>query len=427
MLYFFVQCISLAFTMVFGSFDSKNKDIQEACSQEDVEWNDDHDDPPGRPGRQHRHNYHGHFTTVSLQRHETTTRGPIQSTTGAVEDSGKMATSPQAVRNSVIAGWTAGVTGTLAGHPLDSLKVWVQTGIRPIGSSNNRNSISATTNSHGRPRPSSQGFFMSCVSTIRRFYSGVSGPVITVGLIQSINFAVYDTTRRFWYFHMDNPDADPYGPEQQAYLHQDSYTSVGVGGFTAGAVLSGLTSPILMIKTLQQTQPNIGFKDALKMIRCHPVAGFGVHFVVETLNRSVYFCTYEYLKRYIHYFEKQQQDESPAPYLSQQHVDVDGDVDGHEISRISLSGRMISAAAAGINCWAWLYPIDALRSRIYANMATHDVPMSGLAMAKIMYAQGGWQSFYRGFAVTTLRAGPVAAAILPVYDYVLDKLNHAQS
>jgi hypothetical protein len=40
-----------------------------------------------------------------------------------------------------------------------------------------------------------------------------------------------------------------------------------------------------------------------------------------------------------------------------------------------------------------------------------------------MYAEQGWRGFFRGFTVTILRAGPVAAFILPVYDVALDQLN----
>ncbi|CAJ1949043.1 unnamed protein product [Cylindrotheca closterium] len=294
-------------------------------------------------------------------------------------------TSPTAVRNSFLAGWTAGITGTLAGHPLDSLKVWVQTGIRPTKDT-------ASAKSSGM------------LNTVRRYYSGVGGPLVTVGILSSINFAVYDTTRRFLYFNIQRPKADPYGPERRDYLNDDSYTSVGVAGFAAGTVLSMIHAPILMVKTMQQTK-QMTVKEALRLTRAHPTTGFGVHFLVETLNRSVYFCTYEYLKRQ---FEQQQRD-----------------LDDDSISKspkASLGGRMISAAAAGINCWAMLYPADALRSRMYAHMATGD-PVSSLEMVKTMYAEGGIRNFYRGFTVTTLRAGPVAAAILPVYDYVLDTLN----
>lgn len=337
--------------MIFGLFDRKsNRD------QEEQEQNQDH-----------RH------SSVTIRRNESVAR--------AKESAGN----PKAVRNSFIAGWTAGVTGTLAGHPLDSLKVWVQTGVRPTAET------------------TSKGNAAGILGTVRRFYSGVGGPVLTVGMIQSINFTVYDTTRRFWYFHFDNPSADPSGPDRRAYLNEDSYTSIGVAGFTAGAVLSVVTSPIYMVKTIQQTQPDLGFRDALRMMRAHPGTGFGVHFAVETVNRSIYFCTYEYLKRYY-----EQKDENADPDTP---------------AKMSMSGRMISAAAAGINCWLWIYPIDALRSRIYANMAA-DAPISGMQMAKTMYSEGGWRSFYRGFAITTMRAGPVAAAILPVYDYVLEALNN---
>ena len=289
----------------------------------------------------------------------------------------KSTASAKSVRNSFLAGWTAGVTGTLAGHPLDSLKVWVQTGATP------RNQSSS---------PPKAGV----LSTLRRFYAGVSGPIVTVGMIQSINFAVYDSTRRYWYYHFDNPDADP---SDGSYLNNDSYTSIAVAGATAGAALSLITSPILQIKTKQQTKRDMTFRKALSHTMRHPAIGFGTHFLVETTNRSIYFCTYELCKRYF-----MNQDDKTT----------------------SLTGRMTSAAAAGISCWAVLYPLDALRSRLYASSAA-GLDVTAGEMARIMHAENGWRSFYRGFTITTLRAGPVAAAILPVYDLVLDYRNRMDS
>lgn len=293
--------------------------------------------------------------------------------------------SAKSVRNSFIAGWTAGITGTIAGHPLDSLKVWMQTGGSSKGPAGPSSSTSSTATSTSVASPS------SIFSSVRRFYAGVTGPLLTVGLIQSVNFAVYDSTRRFWYYNFDDPDADP---ALRGYMNHDSYTSIAVAGATAGAVVSLITSPVLQIKTKQQTQ-NMKFRQALTHTLRHPTVGFGTHFFVETANRAVYFCTYEYLKRY--YTNK---DDGTVP----------------------LTGRMISAAAAGIACWAVLYPADVLRSRLYASSAKdHQIPARD--MIRIMNAEQGWRSFYRGYAVTTLRAGPVAAAILPVYDLVLDQLN----
>lgn len=297
----------------------------------------------------------------------------------------KSTTSTQSVRNSFIAGWTAGVTGTLAGHPLDSLKVWVQTG-RGTSFAKNQASTTMAATSPGM------------LSTIRRFYTGVSGPMLTVGLIQSINFTVYDATRRYWYYNVDKPNADPL---DGMYRDHDSYTSVAVAGATAGAILSMITSPVLQIKTKQQTNANMSFRTALKHTLRHPTVGFGTHFAVETANRAVYFCTYEYCKR---------------------HVFANQEKDGSSSNNMSLTGRMLSAGAAGISCWVVCYPLDALRSRLYATSGA-GLNVSARRMTTIMLQENGWRSFYRGFAITTLRAGPVAAAILPVYDWVLDQLN----
>ena len=205
-----------------------------------------------------------------------------------------------------------------------------------------------------------------------------------------MNFAAYDSTRRFWYYRFDNPQADP---AEREYLNDDSYTSIAIGGATAGAVVSIITSPVLQIKTKQQTR-NLSFRQAVSHTLRHPTVGFGTHLFVETSNRSIYFCTYECLKRYY------TRDDGTTP----------------------LAGRMVAAGAAGIACWAVLYPADVLRSRLYAASA-EDRHVSGREMFRMMHGETGWRAFYRGFAVTTLRAGPVAAAILPVYDLVLDQLN----
>lgn len=49
--------------------------------------------------------------------------------------------------------------------------------------------------------------------------------------------------------------------------------------------------------------------------------------------------------------------------------------------------------------------------------------MDGIHLARQMVKEQGIQSLYRGMGVTVLRAGPVAAAVLPVYDSVLEWLS----
>ena len=284
--------------------------------------------------------------------------------------------STPAVRNSFIAGLTAGITGTLVGHPLDSLKVWLQTGQRP-------NVVAAANDMAAN---ASKGI----LSSIRRSYAGVAGPVLTVGLIQSINFAAYDSMRRFWYYNYEDPN---WNEADKAYLSQDSFASVAVSGIAAGAVVSAITQPVMMVKTKQQTQ-NMKFAQAIRHSMRHPFVGFGTHFFVETANRSIYFVTYEALKR--------------------KYTGADGTT--------SMATRMLSASVAGIACWVFIYPTDVIRSRLYSASADNN-HMNFSQCIRKMYTEQGWKSFFKGFTVTTLRAGPVAAFILPVYDVVLDQLN----
>ena len=46
-----------------------------------------------------------------------------------------------------------------------------------------------------------------------------------------------------------------------------------------------------------------------------------------------------------------------------------------------------------------------------------------MAMGRQMLQEGGIRCFYRGFGVTIIRSGPVAAAVLPIYDVTLEWLN----
>ena len=93
------------------------------------------------------------WSSLSIRRNETALR-----TSSDPNNKSVVTSTNTAVRNSFLAGWTAGVTGTLVGHPLDSFKVWVQTGIRPTVASTESGTV---------------------LTTIRRFYAGVSGPKLS--------------------------------------------------------------------------------------------------------------------------------------------------------------------------------------------------------------------------------------------------------
>jgi hypothetical protein len=323
------------------------------------------------------------------------------------------------IRNSVMAGYVAGITGTLVGYPLDSAKVWLQTKRQPIPAVSScaaanalaiavsptsprfiGNRAASTLASAIQTNVSSQNAFR----TIRSLYKGVACPLVTVGLVQSANFAIYDSTRRMLYA-LDNRATCSLSGNSNSnsndsnYLHHDSLFHVGVASMTAGAVLALITSPLVMIKTKQQVQ-QISFLQASRQTFfsrtnawCWRTAyrGLGPHFVAETVGRAIYFVAYERCKR--------QLSSADRP--------------------LSLSARMGSAALSGMVCWTLIFPLDVLRNRLYAATTAENA----WTMSQHIYREHGVKGFFRGYAISVVRAGPVAAMILPVYDHVLDMLQ----
>lgn len=279
------------------------------------------------------------------------------------------------VRNSVAAGYVAGVSGILIGHPLDSIKVLIQMRGSRGGIPQKRSLLS--------------------------LYSGVQGPLLTVGVVQAINFAVYDSIRRQLHSRRC-PDSN----DEDGYLHEFALADIMVASSVAGGVVATMTSPLMAIKTNQQINPR-DFRQTMRELYAAPrggafFSGFGPHLFCDSFGRMCYLSCYELLKRCI--VQSRRDDLGNAD-------DINGTRD------LSLQERMVCAGASGMICWTIIYPADVLRSRMYANALVECRP-NLMEMAKSIYnEEKSLKPFYRGLGVTVLRAAPVAAAVLPVYDF----------
>mmetsp|Transcript_27707 Transcript_27707/g.65071 ORF Transcript_27707/g.65071 Transcript_27707/m.65071 type:complete len:460 (-) Transcript_27707:753-2132(-) len=259
--------------------------------------------------------------------------------------------------------------------------------------------------------------------TIRALYSGVTGPLVTVGMVQSVNFATYDATRRFLYRRRWKRDDEPGRPPPREYLTKDSLWCVAASGSVGGMATAVLTAPLLMIKIRQQITGN-GFRTAFREVffverpsssssgerrlRFRPLRPYGAAFVPhamsEAIGRAIYVTTYEGLKR--------------AVLASKKDDDGSG-------SSLSLRERMLCAAGSGILCWGTFFPLDALRNRMYDAVTRTSSATSGAgsSILETVRAMRTERAFYRGYSISMLRAGPVAAAVLPVYDTTLETLS----
>lgn len=240
------------------------------------------------------------------------------------------------------------------------------------------------------------------------------------GAIRSLNFAVYDSVRRGLYqydcrhsglHHTTSSNYDD-------YLHYDSLSNVAIASFISGASTSIFTSPMALVKTKQQIMV-WGFRktvvDTFRSNNCNASAnlfrgianfytGFGVHFTCDAVGTAVYFTSYEWFKREI---------------ARRKHYDEIA-ITTHDLS---LLERMICAASAGMICWGVIFPFDVMRSRLYSQSIHNETNLTAIELASQMIREQGVSSLYRGVGITVARAGPVAAAVLPVYDCVLSWLS----
>lgn len=243
------------------------------------------------------------------------------------------------------------------------------------------------------------------------------------GILQSLNFAVYDSVRRVLYQRQiqleDSKDSKP-----GDYLHYDNLSNVAIASFAAGASTSVLTSPMVIVKTKQQLMV-WGFRKAIKEtyhigMNGKPqflsgmrnfYTGFGVHFICDALGRSMYMYTYELLKRKLAQVKVSERQSSHS------------NRNGVSTQNLSVPERMLCASISGMTCWAFIYPADVIRSKLYSKSLTTQSSLTtsdGIQMARQMVREQGIRSLYRGMGITVARAGPVAAAVLPVYDSMLE-------
>ena len=78
---------------------------------------------------------------------------------------------------------------------------------------------------------------------IRASYAGISTPMISVGLVQALNFALYDGFRS--YFHSCSG-------ARGAHRSEDTLWNVARSSAMAGGIVSVVTSPLVTLKIRQQ-------------------------------------------------------------------------------------------------------------------------------------------------------------------------------
>ncbi|XP_013183138.1 mitochondrial basic amino acids transporter [Amyelois transitella] len=203
-----------------------------------------------------------------------------------------------------VAGCIGGCAGIIAGHPLDTLKVHVQSG-------------------RGSPLECTKALLKG--GTLASAYRGVRAPLGGVAGLNAIVFGAYGNTRR----SLPNPD---------------SLTSHVVAGGVGGLLQSFICAPVELVKTRQQLAraadpiPDGAIAGARYVLKTGGFKalfrGLGITMIRDSPAFAVYFAAYEAMTR-----------------------------DDKSAAKVFTAGGL-----AGAVSWIMLYPVDVIKSRFQGDV-----------------------------------------------------------
>jgi len=287
----------------------------------------------------------------------------------------------------IVAGSTGGVALVVAGHPLDTIKVRLQTMPKPAPGK----------------QPQFKGAIDCFVKTLRNegiqrgLYKGMLSPITGVPPIYALVFAGYSLGKQI----LQKEPGEKLGPGKLA-----------LAGAFSGIWTTAVTAPVELVKARLQVQINTkpvpgqvlfaGPLDcAKKVVRSEGIRGL-YRGTLITLYRDVpasaaWFGTYELIK----------QSAIPA---------------GGSVLDVSPFVLMFAGGMAGINNWLLCFPIDLIKSRIQTDLSGSR--KSILTVYREVVTKDGYLGLYKGISPALLRAFPANAACFVTVEYTMRFLNN---
>lgn len=292
--------------------------------------------------------------------------------------------SEQSAWKNFIAGGVGGVCAVASGHPLDTIKVRLQT----------------------MPTPAAgqtalyKGTWDCFIKTVKNegpkgLYKGMGAPIVGVTPIFALSFFGFgvgkDLVRSVSGDTSDNL----------------SLSKLFMAGGVAGVMTTVIMAPGERIKCLLQIQQGAGEKLYNGPVDCakklYKTGGIRSVYrgTILTLCRDVpasgmYFASYEWLKTTL----------TPA---------------GKDPSELSVGSVLFAGGMAGIFNWAVAIPPDVLKSKF---QTAPDGKYTGVvSVVKDVMRSDGFKGMYKGFVPVMLRAFPANACCFMGYELALKVLN----
>ncbi|KAF6201058.1 hypothetical protein GE061_005505 [Apolygus lucorum] len=279
-----------------------------------------------------------------------------------------------------LSGWAAGIAGLATGHPLDTVKVRMQT-------------------TDGK----SLGFVLHSTfhnEGIRGFYKGMAFPVLSAGVLNAIFFGVYGNSLRV----LASSGGKTLCCEEMPIPRSNRvdklwHFQVALAGFIGGFASTAVGCPVDCVKTKLQgnrTRKLNTWVVAKEIFKKNGIRGLYTGFIPmfcrDGPGFALYILAYEHILCMM---------EGSLP------------VGGHHKFR----SEIFSGGLAGAISWSVAMPFDVVKSRI--QMDDQNQPKySGMADCfRKSFQKDGLPIFFKGFAVAVVRSFPVNAVTFVVYQY----------
>ncbi|PPD95641.1 hypothetical protein GOBAR_DD07340 [Gossypium barbadense] len=295
-----------------------------------------------------------------------------------------------------VAGGFGGIAGTIAGHPLDTLRIRQQ-------SSNTGSAFSILRQVVIKEGPAA-------------LYKGMGAPLASVTFQrlstflksflnffdEGISLMIFAHDRTLWfskytlYFHEHLTH-----PFLLILTPSPSYKGVAMAGVGTGAIQSLIVSPVELIKIRLQlskkTSPTGPIHVAKTILKTEGIRGLfrGLNITIlrDAPAHGIYFWTYEYMREQLHPGCRKTGDES-------------------------LKTMWISGGLAGVSSWIGCYPLDVVKTRLQAQSWTSSRKgYDGVIdCVEKSVKQEGHGVLWRGLRTTLARAFVVNGAIFAAYE-----------
>jgi solute carrier family 25 carnitine/acylcarnitine transporter 20/29 len=328
-----------------------------------------------------------------------------------------------------IAGGIAGSASVVVGHPMDTIKVRMQT------SSGNVSMWSLAKGYGG----------------VSGLFRGISAPLSTACVINAIIFSSYGWSSRMYdqYYGSTTDDLNA--------IH-DSSTKAFLCGSFSGLVQALVICPQEHVKCRLQIQHGAGSPDNLykgpvqaakSIFQNHGLTGLYRGWCITCWREipafGAYFAFYDIFKDQINAYFINQEKQAAAVAAAQAATAAqaaaaalrtmsDKDASSSSFTQVVStsvppamahhSHTWVSSALAGgftgALTWAMVYPFDVIKTQIQTMPLTEEASKRRIhTVTQNLIRTHGWKHLFRGLTVTCLRAFPVNGIIFPVYEYTL--------